>query len=65
MTVNQKYCHVPDLASPEDKQSITTVLGSHEQESEKALSANSKELENTSPIRGRKKDSVSLENQKQ
>ena len=45
----------PCLASPEDKQSITAVLRSSEQESESALSAKPKELENTSPTCGMKK----------
>ena len=38
-----------------DKQSITAVLRSSEQESESALSAKPKELENTSPTCGMKK----------
>ena len=64
-SLEKKSAGKPDLASPEDKQSITAVQRSREQESENAPSAKPKELENSSPTCGRKKDSGSLENHKQ
>ena len=54
--LEKKLAGKQDLASPEDKQSITAVPRSLEKP---------KELENTSPTCVRKKDSVPLENQKQ
>ena len=55
----------PDLASPKGNQSITVVPRLREQESESAPSAKPKEQENSNPACGSKKNSVSLENQKQ
>ena len=65
--LEKKSSGKPYLAAPEDKQhySCSAIPRSHELESEIALSAKPMELENTSPTCGRKKDSVSLENQKQ
>ena len=54
--LEKKSAGKPDSASPEDNQSITAVPRLREQESESALSEKPKELKNTSPTCGRKKD---------
>ena len=63
--LERKSVGKPDFASPEDKQSITAVPRSRAQEPDSALSAKPKELENINLTCGRKKNSVSLDNQKQ
>ena len=63
--LEKKAAGKPDLASPKGNQSITLVPRLREQESESAPSAKPKEQENTNPACGSKKNSVSLENQKQ